>query len=475
MLLKAAVLSSAALLLFPFHSLAADVKVEGAGNVGIGQMTGGTVNVGLTPQEAKNLSTATGQELIKQLNAIVARFNAQATAGSRDDKISLGVAEAFLATLKGKKVAQTEWPVVFGELTREYLQLGDRIKATPVTSEAIKGLVAQADAARKLGEFDKADVLLARAAHMATEDAQRIQQQALESTRQAASLTASRATLALTRLDRKLAASLFEKAFALRRFDASSETVWWLFEAGDALIVDGQTQAAGRIYELAQATAAGETVKAPDSAQSQRDLSVSYNKIGDVQRANGDAPAALKSFQASLAIRERLVAKDAGNTEWQRDLSVSYNKIGDVQRANGDAPAALKSYQAVLVIAERLAAKDAGNAQWQRDLSVSYDRIGDVQRANGDAPAALKSFQAGLAIAERLAAKDAGNADWQRDVVVSYWKLNQLGAVAGSTNERRALLQRGLAILIAQRNGGKLPAASTGWVGMFEKAIAELR
>ena len=56
--------------------------------------------------------------------------------------------------------------------------------------------------------------------------------------------------------------------------------------------------------------------------------------------------AALTSYQASLAIRERLAQADPGNAGWQRDLSVSHDKIGDVQQAQGDLSAALTSYQA---------------------------------------------------------------------------------------------------------------------------------
>jgi len=91
--------------------------------------------------------------------------------------------------------------------------------------------------------------------------------------------------------------------------------------------------------------------------------------------------AAPTSYQASLAIRERLAKADPGNAGWQRDLSVSHNKIGDVQREQGDLAAALTSYRASLAIRERLAKADPGNAGWQRDLSVSHERIGDVQRA----------------------------------------------------------------------------------------------
>src|SRR4051794_19660638 len=92
--------------------------------------------------------------------------------------------------------------------------------------------------------------------------------------------------------------------------------------------------------------------------------------------------------------RERLAKSDPGNAGWQRDLSVSYEKIGDVQVAQGDLASALQSYRASLRIRERLAKSDPGNAGWQRDLSVSYEKIGDVQVAQGDLASALQSYRA---------------------------------------------------------------------------------
>ncbi len=71
--------------------------------------------------------------------------------------------------------------------------------------------------------------------------------------------------------------------------------------------------------------------------------------------AQGDLKAALKSYSDSLAIFERLAKSDPGNADWQRDLSVSYNKVGDVQMAQGDLKAALKSYSDSRAIFERLA------------------------------------------------------------------------------------------------------------------------
>src|SRR5262249_4751192 len=57
-----------------------------------------------------------------------------------------------------------------------------------------------------------------------------------------------------------------------------------------------------------------------------------------------------------------LAQSDPGNGRWQRDLAVSYGKVGNVQVVQGDLPAALSSYQAVLGLMERLAQSDPGNA-----------------------------------------------------------------------------------------------------------------
>jgi hypothetical protein len=63
-------------------------------------------------------------------------------------------------------------------------------------------------------------------------------------------------------------------------------------------------------------------------------------------------------------------AAEPHSAGYQRDLSVAYNKIGDVQRALGQGQAARKAYERSLTIAEQLAADEPHRAQSQRDLSV---------------------------------------------------------------------------------------------------------
>ena len=61
-------------------------------------------------------------------------------------------------------------------------------------------------------------------------------------------------------------------------------------------------------------------------------------------------------IQYGLEIVDGLPNPILGNADRQRDLSVSYEKIGDVQVAQGDLAGALKSYSDSFAINDRLGA-----------------------------------------------------------------------------------------------------------------------
>jgi hypothetical protein len=109
-----------------------------------------------------------------------------------------------------------------------------------------------------------------------------------------------------------------------------------------------------------------------------------------------------------------LAKSDPGNASWQRNLSVSYNKIGDVQMKQGNLPAVLGFYQASLAIREQLAKSDSGNAIWQRDLSVSYVRLADFYRESQQVSRAEESLIAGRAIIARLVVEHPDVPQWQQ-------------------------------------------------------------
>jgi tetratricopeptide (TPR) repeat protein len=71
----------------------------------------------------------------------------------------------------------------------------------------------------------------------------------------------------------------------------------------------------------------------PGRADYQRDLSVSYNKMGDLFSALGQGERARQAFAKSLAIRERLAQAEPGRADYQRDLIVSWVKMSDIEPA----------------------------------------------------------------------------------------------------------------------------------------------
>jgi tetratricopeptide (TPR) repeat protein len=97
-----------------------------------------------------------------------------------------------------------------------------------------------------------------------------------------------------------------------------------------------------------------------------------------VQLAQGDGPAALQSYRDAFAIAERMARSNPGNAGWQRDLCVSYDKVGDAQSAQGDLQDALQSYRSGLAVAVLLTSLDRSNTQWQEDRQFIAGRIGGL-------------------------------------------------------------------------------------------------
>jgi tetratricopeptide (TPR) repeat protein len=142
--------------------------------------------------------------------------------------------------------------------------------------------------------------------------------------------------------------------------------------------------------------------------------------------AIGDTAGALAAAEQARQIMADLLASNPGNAGWQDDLSVSYNKVGDVQLAQGDLAGALKSYRDGFAIAKRLSQSDPGNAGWQRDLAVGYATLARVYRQSNDREKALAALRAGKAIMDRLVKLSSDNAGWRRDFA---WFDKQIAAL----------------------------------------------
>jgi serine/threonine protein kinase/tetratricopeptide (TPR) repeat protein len=183
----------------------------------------------------------------------------------------------------------------------------------------------------------------------------------------------------------------------------------------------------------------------PEVREAQLNLSFSYERLGDVQLQGGQATEALRSYEKALGIRQKLAAADPSDAGAQRDLSVSYNRLGDVQLQSGQVTDALRSYEKCLEISQKLAAADPTDAQAQRDLSVSYMKLGDVQLQSGQVTDALRSYEKCLEISQKLAA-DPTDAQAQRDLSVLYNKLGDVQLQSGQVTEALRSYEKDLEI-----------------------------
>ena len=180
----------------------------------------------------------------------------------------------------------------------------------------------------------------------------------------------------------------------------------------------------------------------PNRADYQRDLSVSYERMGDLLRALGQGEQAKTFYEKSLRIRERLAADEPNRAHYQRDLSFSYNKLGDLLRALGQGEQAKTFYEKSLRVRERLAADEPNRADYQRDLSVSYERMGDLLRDLGQGEQAKTFYETSLRVRERLAADEPNRADYQRDLSVSYNELGDLLRDLGQGEQAKTFYEK---------------------------------
>ncbi|MCP4353283.1 MAG: tetratricopeptide repeat protein, partial [Desulfobacterales bacterium] len=163
----------------------------------------------------------------------------------------------------------------------------------------------------------------------------------------------------------------------------------------------------------------------------QRDLSVSYNRLGDVHVQTGNPADALQSHKTDVEISEKLAQADPDSASAQRDLSVSYNRLGDVHVQTGNTADALQTYKNALEIREKLAQADPDSASAQRDLYISHIRTALIQQEFDKTETALQYFRQALTIARKLA-KDRLNRQAQNDLE---WVLDKLHPLAFSEKQ----------------------------------------
>ena len=177
--------------------------------------------------------------------------------------------------------------------------------------------------------------------------------------------------------------------------------------------------------------------------ESRRDVSLSLERVADIERERGDLDGALARYEEGLEIRRPLMA-ELGTPESRRDVSVSLNQVAGIEQARGDLDGALARYEEGLEIRRALMA-DLGTPQSRRDVSVMLDHVAGIEQARGDLDGALARYEEGLEIARALMA-ELGTPQSRRDVSFSLERVADIEQARGDLDGALARYEESLAI-----------------------------
>ena len=205
------------------------------------------------------------------------------------------------------------------------------------------------------------------------------------------------------------------------------------------------------------------------SPQSARDLSISWEKLGDVAQALGRLEEAERGYRESLALRQKL-HREAPSPQSARDLSISWSKLGDVAQALGRLEEAERAYREGLTLSEKLH-REAPSPQSARDLSISWERLGDVARKRGELEEARTGYDESIALVRGAQRAYGETLELLDDLAISLLKAAGTRAEEGRGAEAAELLSE------AERHAKRLAIVAPqrrSYAGLLEK-IAALR
>lgn len=120
---------------------------------------------------------------------------------------------------------------------------------------------------------------------------------------------------------------------------------------------------------------------------------------GDCWKALGDHANAAKKYRESIDYLQQC-PEDAG--EARHALSVSLNKLGDLQYQQSDVAGACGCYEEALAVRRSMRERAAGGPTWRLDTDIisSLVKVGDARKAGGRADASAAFTEAGVLLAQ---------------------------------------------------------------------------
>jgi tetratricopeptide (TPR) repeat protein len=121
---------------------------------------------------------------------------------------------------------------------------------------------------------------------------------------------------------------------------------------------------------------------------------------------------AVECYDKALAIQQRLVEEHPEVREYQRDLALTYNNLGSLQRRRQRLSKAAHCFGQAISLQRQLVDATPDRKDYRSDLAVSCNNLGLVQRGLGLPADAERSFAESLGLQELLVRQHPRNVEF---------------------------------------------------------------
>ena len=174
-----------------------------------------------------------------------------------------------------------------------------------------------------------------------------------------------------------------------------------------------------------------------------RSLSVSYEKLGDIEQGLGNPEGAKRNYEKAFEISEEL-ARETNTVTPRWDLFAGYCKLGDIEQELGNLKGAKRYYEKAFEISEKLA-RERNMVVLSRAIYVCYGRIGDIEEALGNLVGAKRNYEKALEITEKLA-RETKTVETCRDLALCYSRSGDIEKGTGNLKGAKSHYEKALEI-----------------------------
>lgn len=194
----------------------------------------------------------------------------------------------------------------------------------------------------------------------------------------------------------------------------------------ELLLRSNATKEAADLVVVAELVASALLKAEPGDAACAVDLTNARRVLGDARVQQGDYAGAKRAYDAARAIAQQLSDHEPNRTDALRNLSVLYERLGDLHHRVGPVDEAMDFHRRRLAIARRLVAREPIRADFRLDLSVGCARVAYLVMAR-DLGEAKRLCLESFSIASELAQTSPENAEY----ALHLQGVGQLGAMLG--------------------------------------------